>query len=41
MALAAGEPLALRYRVLIHDGAWDAGRLNAEHARWLDEGIDT
>ncbi len=37
MTLAASEPLALRYRVLIHDGAWDAGRLQAEHDRWVGE----
>jgi hypothetical protein len=37
MALGAGEPLALRYRVLIHDGAWEADRLRAEHDRWAGE----
>jgi hypothetical protein len=38
MALAAGEPLALRYRVLIHDGAWEADRLASEYDRWVGEG---
>jgi hypothetical protein len=27
-------PLRLRYRVLVHDGAWDTDRIVGEHARW-------
>jgi hypothetical protein len=30
MTLRPGERLALRYRVLVHGGRWDAGRLQAE-----------
>ncbi len=30
LALAKGEELRLRYRVLVHDGIWDRGRLEAE-----------
>jgi hypothetical protein len=37
MALAAGEPLALRYRVLIHDDIWEVDRLAAEYDRWVGE----
>ncbi|HYH10988.1 MAG TPA: PmoA family protein [Thermomicrobiales bacterium] len=36
MTLGQGETLALRYRILIHDGIWDATRLESEHARWLE-----
>lgn len=36
MTLAQGQTLALRYRILIHDGIWDATRLAGEHARWLE-----
>ncbi len=36
MRLQQGETLTLRYRVLIHDGIWDAKRLEREHARWLE-----
>ena len=36
MTLAQGESLELRYRVLIHDGLWDTGRLQREHERWLE-----
>jgi hypothetical protein len=32
--LAAGEPLALRYRIVVHDAAWDPARVEAEVARW-------
>jgi hypothetical protein len=38
MTLAAGQPLALRYRVLVHDGAWEMDRLGAEYGRWAGEG---
>lgn len=37
MALAAGEPLALRYRVLVHDDAWEVDRLAAAYDRWVGE----
>lgn len=37
MKLQKGEMLALRYRVLIHGGIWDAERLRAEHQRWLED----
>jgi hypothetical protein len=38
MTLAAGESLTLRYRVLVHDGVWDADRIRDEHAGWTAEG---
>jgi type 1 glutamine amidotransferase len=34
LALRAGETLVLRYRVLVHDGRWDAARLKTEAARF-------
>jgi len=34
LALRAGETLTLRYRVLVHDGRWDAERLRREAARF-------
>lgn len=34
LPLAAGETLALRYRVLVHDGVWDRDRIEAEAERW-------
>jgi hypothetical protein len=34
MSLAKGEELRLRYRVLVHDGVWDADRLASEYARF-------
>lgn len=37
MSLSKGEELHLRYRVLVHDGTWDADRLANEHARFVDE----
>lgn len=37
MALAAGESLSLRYRVLVHDDAWEVDRLAAEYDRWVGE----
>lgn len=37
MTLTAGEDLRLRYRVIVHDGIWEAKRLASEHARFLDE----
>jgi len=37
MALAAGHTLRLRYRVLVHDGLWDATRLNGAWTRFASE----
>ncbi len=37
VALAEGEELRLRYRVLVHDDIWNADRLVGEHRRFLDE----
>jgi hypothetical protein len=37
LRLPAGETLTLRYRVLIHSGAWSTDRAQAEHARYVDE----
>lgn len=34
LALRAGETFVLRYRVLVHSGRWDAGRLRQEAARF-------
>jgi len=31
----AGESLALRYRVIVHTGTWDADRLGREYARFV------
>jgi len=31
MTLRPGERLTLRYRVIVHPGRWDAGRLDAEY----------
>jgi hypothetical protein len=31
-----GEPLRFRYRVVVHDGVWDAARCHAEHRHWID-----
>ena len=36
LEVAAGAPLAFRYRVVAHDGIWDVDRCAAEHARFLD-----
>ncbi len=36
LELLAGNPLQLRYRVIVHDGAWSVDRIRAEYARWLD-----
>lgn len=35
--VAAGETLHLRYRVLVHDGIWDADRLNQAYAAYVKE----
>ena len=35
LEVAAGEPLRLRHRVVVHDGAWDADRVGAAHERWV------
>jgi type 1 glutamine amidotransferase len=37
LALRAGETLVLRYRVLVHDGRWDAERLRWEAARFATD----
>lgn len=34
--LRAGDGLTLRYRVLVHPGQWDAGRLEAERRRYIE-----
>ncbi len=34
LTLDAGERLTLQYRVIVHEGRWDAARLNAEHQRY-------
>jgi hypothetical protein len=34
LALAAGETLELRYRVLVHDGGWDRERVDHEYEQW-------
>jgi len=41
LTLQAGERLTLRYRVLVHAGRWDAGRLKAEHAEYDLQTRDT
>jgi hypothetical protein len=35
LEVAAGAELALRYRVLVHDGRWDHARVGAEWHRWV------
>jgi hypothetical protein len=37
LTLEAGRKLALRYRVFIHPGRWDAARLGKEQARFVNE----
>lgn len=37
MSLAQGEELRLRYRMLVHDGIWDIGRLTSEHERLVGD----
>jgi type 1 glutamine amidotransferase len=39
LALHPGETLTLRYRVLVHPGRWDAGRLKKEAARFSGRGL--
>jgi len=34
LALAPGQPLRLRYRVVVHDGQWERDRLEATAAAW-------
>ena len=41
LTLEAGEQLTLRYRIIVHDGGWDAGRLNAAHAELVRQAYDT
>jgi hypothetical protein len=38
ISVAAGETITFDYRVLVHDGLWDADRARAEHQRWIAEG---
>jgi hypothetical protein len=35
--LPAGESLRVRHRVVVHDGRWDADRLDAQWAAWVGE----
>lgn len=35
LVIGAGDALRLRHRVVVHDGAWDAGRVADAHGRWL------
>ncbi len=37
LALAAGQPLRVRHRVVVHDGRWDVDRLAAAAAEWVAE----
>jgi type 1 glutamine amidotransferase len=41
LTLQEGEELTLRYRVIVHDGRWDAGRLKAEYAEYARPARDT
>jgi hypothetical protein len=41
LTLHAGEALTLSYRVIVHDGRWDADRLRAEHAEYARQTSDT
>jgi hypothetical protein len=34
MTLRPGGRLTLRYRVVVHPGRWDAGRLDAEYRKF-------
>jgi hypothetical protein len=36
MALAAGEVLTLRYRIVVHDGAWSAETCDDAWRSWID-----
>lgn len=36
LTLGQGEALALRYRVVVHDGAWDRGRATRAAAAYID-----
>lgn len=40
LALAAGTTLRFRYRVVVHDGAWDATRAERAWAAWAAEPVD-
>jgi hypothetical protein len=35
LRVGAGKPLRFAYRVLVHDGAWDADRIAAAYADWV------
>jgi hypothetical protein len=35
LSLAAGQPLELRYRIVVHDGGWSVDRIRTEQERWL------
>jgi hypothetical protein len=41
LTLQAGERLTLRYRVIVHPGRWDAGRLKAEYDEYARQTRDT
>jgi hypothetical protein len=41
MLLRAGERIALRYRVLVHQGRWDSGRLRREYERFSRQSPDS
>ena len=34
LSVPAGEPLHVRHRVIVHDGAWDATEVAAAHEAW-------
>lgn len=40
LQVAAGQTLRLRYRALIHDGLWDAPRLQAAYDTYTEEAAD-
>ena len=35
LEVGAGDPLAFRYRVVVHDGVWDQARCASERERWI------
>jgi len=40
LKVAQGETLRLRYRVLVHDGIWDADRLNRAYADYIADYVE-
>ena len=36
LSVPAHEPLSFRYRVVVHDGVWDASRCETEWSRFAD-----